>query len=77
MNVEFVNWRGLMAAPGINEAQRQELIKVVTQMARSEHWKATLEKNEWVDMFMTGDEFKTMSKPSRRPCSSWSMTSVW
>ena len=58
VNVEFVNWRGLMAAPGINEAQRQELIKVVTQMARSEHWKATLEKNEWVDMFMAGDEFK-------------------
>ena len=32
INVEFVNWRGLMAAPGISEAQRQELIKTVTQM---------------------------------------------
>jgi putative tricarboxylic transport membrane protein len=58
INVEFVNWRGLMAAPGISEAQRQELVKVVTQMAKSEAWKATLEKNEWVDMLMTGDEFK-------------------
>ena len=35
INVEFVNWRGLMAAPGISEAQRQELIKTVTQMAKS------------------------------------------
>ena len=58
IDVEFVNWRGLMAAPGISEAQRQELVKVVTQMAKSEAWKATLEKNEWVDMLMTGDEFK-------------------
>lgn len=59
INVEFVNWRGLMAAPEISEAQRQELVKVVTQMAKSEAWKATLEKNEWVDMLMTGDEFKS------------------
>ncbi|NMG75409.1 Bug family tripartite tricarboxylate transporter substrate binding protein [Aromatoleum diolicum] len=58
IDVEFVNWRGLMAAPGITEAQRQELVKVVTQMAKSDQWKATLEKNEWVDMLMTGDEFR-------------------
>lgn len=58
VNVEFVNWRGLMAAPAITDAQRQELVKVVTQMAKSDAWKAILEKNEWVDMLMTGDEFK-------------------
>lgn len=68
--VEFVNWRGLMAAPGITDAQRQELAKVVSQMAKSDAWKATLEKNEWVDLLMTGDDFnkyveaeqKTVSK---------------
>jgi len=58
VDVEFVNWRGLMAAPGITEAQRHELIKVVTLMTKSDSWKATLEKNEWVDMLMTGDEFR-------------------
>jgi putative tricarboxylic transport membrane protein len=58
INVEFVNWRGLMAAPGISEAQRQELIKTVTQMAKSPQWKALVEKNEWLDLFMGGDEFK-------------------
>jgi putative tricarboxylic transport membrane protein len=58
VNVEFVNWRGLMAPPGISEAQRQELIKTVTQMAKSPQWKALVEKNEWLDLFMAGDEFK-------------------
>ncbi|HEY0856954.1 MAG TPA: tripartite tricarboxylate transporter substrate-binding protein [Albitalea sp.] len=58
INVEFVNWRGIMAAPGISDAQRDELVKALTQMAKSESWQATLEKNEWVDMLMTGDEFR-------------------
>ena len=58
INVEFVNWRGLMAPPGISEAQRQELIKTVTQMAKSPQWKALVQKNEWLDLFMAGDEFK-------------------
>ncbi|TAH50242.1 MAG: tripartite tricarboxylate transporter substrate binding protein [Betaproteobacteria bacterium] len=58
IDVEFVNWRGLVAAPGITDAQRAELVDAVSQMARSEHWKATLDKNEWVDMLMTGDAFR-------------------
>ena len=58
IDVEFVNWRGLVAAPGITDAERSALIEAVTTMANSEHWKATLKKNEWVDMLMTGDEFR-------------------
>jgi putative tricarboxylic transport membrane protein len=58
INVEFVNWRGLMGAPGISDAQRQELIKTVTSMARSKEWKSILEKDGWIDLFMPGDEFK-------------------
>lgn len=57
IDVEFVNWRGLVAAPGITEAQRQQLVQAVTQMAGSDTWKATLAKNGWTDMLMTGDAF--------------------
>ena len=56
--VEFINWRGLMAPPGITEAQRQELIKTLAAMVKSPQWKALLEKDGWVDLFMSGDEFK-------------------
>ena len=58
IDVEFVNWRGLMAAPGISDAQRQALSKVVADMAKSDGWKATVKKNEWLDLYMGGDEFK-------------------
>jgi len=58
VNVEFINWRGLMAAPGISEAQRQELIKALAQMVKSESWQATVKKNDWVDLFLAGDDFK-------------------
>lgn len=59
INVEFVNWRGLMAPPGISDAQRQTLVKSISQMAKSETWKSTLAKNEWLDLYMGGDEFKS------------------
>ena len=58
IDVEFVNWRGLMAAPGISDAQRQALSKAVADMAKSDGWKATVKKNEWLDLYMGGDEFK-------------------
>ncbi len=58
VNVEFINWRGVMAPPGISEAQRQELVKIMTRMAASDGWKAIVKKNEWVDLFIAGDEFK-------------------
>ncbi len=58
IDVEFVNWRGLMAAPGISEAQRQALVKAVADMVKSAGWKATVDKNEWLDLYMGGDEFK-------------------
>jgi len=58
LNVEFINWRGLMAPPGITEAQRQELLKTLAAMVKSPQWKALLEKDGWVDLFMAGDDFK-------------------
>ena len=59
INVEFINWRGLMGPPGITEAQRQELIKTVAKMVKTDQWKGILEKDGWVDLFLPGDEFKT------------------
>ena len=47
-----------MAPPGITDAQRQALVAAVTKMAQSPQWKATVQKNEWVDLLLTGDEFK-------------------
>lgn len=56
-DVELTNWRGVLAPGDIEDADRQELIDVVTAAAESPEWKAVLEENAWDDAFMPGDEF--------------------
>lgn len=58
-DVELTNWRGVLAPGGIEDAERQELIDVVTSAAESPEWKSVLEENAWDDAFMPGDEFDT------------------
>jgi putative tricarboxylic transport membrane protein len=53
------NWRGVFAAPGINAAQKAQLIKMVETAVKSPTWKAKAEKFEWLDMLQSGDSFKT------------------
>jgi putative tricarboxylic transport membrane protein len=58
VNVSISNWRGVFGAPGISDAQRQALIKVVTATARSPGWQDVLKRMEWTDVLLTGDEFR-------------------
>ncbi len=58
IDVEFTNWRGVFAAPGINDAQRKELIALTEKMASGPGWKAELENKGWDPILLTGDAFK-------------------
>lgn len=58
VNVAIANWRGVFGAPGISEAQKQALIKLVTETARSAQWQDTLKRLDWTDVLLTGDAFK-------------------
>ena len=51
-------WRGVVASPGITDAERDALIAVITDMAESPSWQDTLERNSWTDSFLAGDEFE-------------------
>ena len=59
VDVEMVNWRAVFAAPGINEAQRKELIDAVGRAVKTPTWQETLKRNDWTDMYLAGDQFKT------------------
>jgi putative tricarboxylic transport membrane protein len=59
IDVDLANWRGVFAPPGITDAQRKELIDVMTRTVKSPAWQATLKKNEWEDLYMSGDAFKS------------------
>jgi putative tricarboxylic transport membrane protein len=57
IDLEFTNWRGVLAPPGISVEQRDALIKVFTDMHATAEWQAELVKNGWTDAFITGDEY--------------------
>jgi putative tricarboxylic transport membrane protein len=56
-DVSLTNWRGVIAPPGIDEADRAALIDLVTQLHDSAAWTAVLEEKGWADAFLAGDEF--------------------
>ena len=58
IDAEFINWRGLVAPPGLSAEDKQKLTDFVTGVHDSKEWKAALEKNGWTDFFQTGEEFQ-------------------
>ena len=57
VNVEFENWRSVVAPPGISAADRQRLESAVAAMVRSQTWREALERYRWIDRYLTGDGF--------------------
>ena len=58
IDVELANWRAVFGAPGITDAQRKELVDLMAKTVKTPAWQATLKKNEWEDLFLSGDAFK-------------------
>ncbi|KFF59738.1 hypothetical protein JF66_09110 [Cryobacterium sp. MLB-32] len=59
VDLVFTNWRGILAAPGLSDAETARLVDAVTAMHDSDEWAAVLEANAWTDAFLTGDDFGT------------------
>ena len=59
VDVEMVNWRAVFAAPGINDAQKKDLVDIVAKTVKTASWQDALKRNDWTDMFLAGDAFKT------------------
>ena len=57
IDLTFINWRGVMAPPGISDERRDELIALLQEMHDTDEWRTALEENGWIDDFKTGDEF--------------------
>jgi putative tricarboxylic transport membrane protein len=57
VDVDLANWRAVVAAPGIDDAQKKALVDAVDAMAKSDGWKKTLADKGWMDLYMSGDEF--------------------
>ena len=57
VDVELQNWRGVVAPPGISDADRTALIDLLTEMHETEDWQDIVATRGWGDEFLTGDEF--------------------
>ncbi|MFI0240730.1 Bug family tripartite tricarboxylate transporter substrate binding protein [Streptomyces sp. NPDC016845] len=56
-DVDFTNWRGIVAPPGLSGTQRTKLTTLVRKLHASKEWKRSLKKNGWDDAFLVGDDF--------------------
>jgi putative tricarboxylic transport membrane protein len=56
-DVVFTNWRGVIAAPDVSEADRNRLIEHFTALHQSPRWQVELTRNGWQDALLTGDAF--------------------
>jgi putative tricarboxylic transport membrane protein len=62
IDLVFTNWRGIVAPPGISDADKKVWIDALTKMHDSAAWKAEEEKRGWTDAFQTGAEFDAFLK---------------
>jgi putative tricarboxylic transport membrane protein len=66
VDVEFENWRSLVAPPGISPVDRERLEKAVDAMVRSAEWREALQRYRWIDRYLTGDEFTQFARAEDR-----------
>jgi len=58
VDLVFANWRGIVAPPGLKDADTQKWVDAVKEMHGSASWKKALKDNGWTDAFVTGNDFK-------------------
>lgn len=57
VDVDFTNWRGIVAPPGISQNDTDRLVKLFTDLQDTPQWKEALERNGWTAAFQPGKEF--------------------
>jgi len=65
IDLVFSNWRGIVAPPGLSDADRKALAEAIDKMVKSPQWKAMLEKRGWLDAYMPQAEFEAFLKEER------------
>ena len=58
IDIEFENWRSVLAPPGITPGERARLGAAIGAMVRSAPWRAALEQYRWIDRYLGGEEFE-------------------
>ncbi len=62
LDVELVNWRGVVGAPGISAAQKAALAATIEKVVKSQDWAKVLKARGWDDYYAGPDAFATFLK---------------
>lgn len=62
VDATLVNWRGLMAAPGVSAEDKKALDEAVAKLVQTAAWKKILQDREWVDLYMPSEKFSAFIK---------------
>jgi putative tricarboxylic transport membrane protein len=62
MDVEVVNWRAIMAGPGITAEQKKALTETVEKVVKSKEWAEILKQRGWEDFYLAGAPFESFLK---------------
>ena len=68
-DVEFVNWRGFFGAPGLPDDQAQAYRDTLAAMYDTAEWAEVRDRNGWVDIHNSGDDFLTFLESQEKTMS--------
>lgn len=57
-DVSLVNWRGVVAPPGLEDEDVEELRTIMREVLESDTWADVLERNQWADSSLIGEDFE-------------------
>ncbi len=57
-DMEFVNWRGFFAAPGLPKAKADEYRAAIAKMYKTPEWEVVRKRNGWVNIHNSGKDFE-------------------
>ena len=61
-DVEVVNWRGVVAPPGISAAQKAALVAAVNKALKSGEWTKVRQQRGWDDAYLDADAYAAFLK---------------
>lgn len=62
LNLELVNWRSVVAPPGLSADQRKTLSDAIDKLVKSKEWAEILKARGWDDAYLGGAAFETFLK---------------
>lgn len=57
VDVEFENWRGVLAAPGLDAGAADQLVDLLREAVGSGAWEAAARRNGWTSRWLAGEAF--------------------